>query len=96
MLADLAIIMIVLSPAYLFKPKKQIIYLLTISIVLTAVCVINSIYFTYYSSFASISLLSTSLQVVDVADAVTENVMQLRDFLYIWQPLLILFVHFNF
>lgn len=94
-LADLGIILVILSPAYLLKPKKQIIYLTSISLIMTAICIINSIYFTYYSSFASISLLSTSLQVVDVADAVTENVMQLRDFIYLWQPLLVLFVHFN-
>jgi phosphoglycerol transferase MdoB-like AlkP superfamily enzyme len=94
-LADLAVILLLLSPAYLFKPKKQVIYLTTMSIFMTIVCIINSIYFTYYSSFASISLLSTSLQVVNVADAVTESVMQLRDFIYLWQPLLVIFVHFN-
>ncbi|MDD4298355.1 MAG: LTA synthase family protein [Bacilli bacterium] len=95
MLADLAIILILLSFAYLIKPKKQIVYLTTVSIIMTAICVINSIYFTYYSSFASVSLLSTSLQVVSVADAVTESIMQPRDFIYVWQPLVLLFVHFN-
>lgn len=94
-LADLSIIIIILSPVYLLKPRKQIIYLSIISIFMTAICIINSIYFTYYSSFASISLLSTSLQVVNVTDAVTKNVMQLRDFIYIWQPIILLVVHFN-
>lgn len=94
-LADAAVILLLLCPAYLFKPKKQVIYLMAFSILMTAICIINSIYFTYYSSFASISLISTSLQVVDVADAVTENVMQLRDFMYLWQPLVVLFVHFS-
>lgn len=94
-LADLGLILILLSPAYLLKPKKQIVYLMTLSVIMTAICIINSIYFTYYSSFASFSLLSTSLQVVDVADAVTTNVMQLRDFIYLWQPLLVIFVHLN-
>lgn len=95
LLADLGIILILLCPAYLIKPKKQIIYFTVASIFMTVICVINSIYFTYYASFASVSLLSTSLQVIDVADAVTKNVMQLRDFIYIWQPLMLLFVHFN-
>jgi phosphoglycerol transferase MdoB-like AlkP superfamily enzyme len=94
-LADTAVVLLLLCPAYLLKPKKQIIYFTTFSILMTAICIINSIYFTYYSSFASVSLLSTSLQVVDVADAVTKNVMQLRDFIYLWQPLFILFVHLN-
>lgn len=93
-LGDLAVLLIVLSPAYLFKPKKRIIYLSIISIIFTAVCIINSIYYTYYSSFASVSLLSASLQVVDVADAVTKNVMQLRDFIYVWQPLFVMLLYF--
>lgn len=94
-LADLGVILLALSPAYLLKPKKQIIYFMTASIFMTAICTINSIYFTYYASFASISLISTSLQIVDVADAVTENIMQLRDFIYLWQPLVVFFVHLN-
>ena len=94
-LADFAIILVLLCPAYLLKPKKQIIYFITVSIIMTAICIINSIYFNYYSSFASVSLISTSLQVVNVADAVTENLMQIRDFVYLWQPIVVLFVHFN-
>jgi phosphoglycerol transferase MdoB-like AlkP superfamily enzyme len=94
-IADLAVILLILCPAYLIKPKKQIIYFMSISILMSAICIINSIYFTYYSSFASVSLLSTSLQVVSVADAVTENVMELSDFIFVWQPLVILFVHFS-
>lgn len=89
-LGDLAVLLLVLAPAYFIKPRKRIIYYSIASILLTAVCIINSIYYTYYSSFASVSLLSASLQVVDVADAVTKNVMQLRDFIYIWQPLFVI------
>jgi phosphoglycerol transferase MdoB-like AlkP superfamily enzyme len=94
-IADLAVILLLLSPSYLIKPRKQIIYLMMTSIIMSFICVINSIYFTYYSSFASVSLLSTSLQVVSVADAVTENVMELSDFIFVWQPLVVLFVHFS-
>ncbi len=44
-------------------------------------CVINSMYYTNYLSFASFSLLETSLQIVDVSDAVVQNVMELKRFL---------------
>jgi phosphoglycerol transferase MdoB-like AlkP superfamily enzyme len=94
-IADLSVILIILCLSYLIKPRKRIIYYMTLSVLLSTICVINSIYFTYYSSFASVSLLSTSLQLVTVSDAVTENVMKISDFIYIWQPLLVLFVHFN-
>lgn len=94
-ISDLCIILFILSFAYLLKPKKQIVYFMTVSIIFTAICVINSIYFTYYASFASVSLISVSMQVVDVADAVTESVVETKDFIYLWQPLLILFLHYN-
>jgi phosphoglycerol transferase MdoB-like AlkP superfamily enzyme len=94
-IADLAVILLILCLAYLIKPKKQIIYFMSISILMSAICVINSIYFTYYSSFASVSLLSTSLQVTSVADAVTENIMELSDFIFVWQPIVVLFVHLS-
>ena len=52
-------------------------------------------YYTNYLSFASVSLLATSFQIIDVADAVYENVMEIKDFCYIWQIFAILFVYFN-
>ena len=55
-------------------------------------CIIHSIYYTYYDSFASISLLATSTFVVDVGDAVVEKVMRIQDFIYLWQPIFIFYV----
>lgn len=95
LLADLAIVLILASFGYLFKPRKQFIYFFILSCFLTAVCIINSVYYTFYSSFASFSLLATSLQVVNVGDAVVKNVLQLKDFTYLFQPVLLLFVHFS-
>lgn len=46
-------------------------------------------------SFASLSLLTTSLQVVGVGDAVTQNVLQIKDFLFLWQPFALWLIHKN-
>lgn len=93
LLGSLSFILLILAPSYLFKPKNQIFYLLIFSILLTAICIVNSIYYNYYLSFASFSLLKTSLQVIDVADAVTKNAMELKDFFFVWQPIVILFLY---
>ena len=69
-LADLAVVVMVGAFGYFFKPKNQFKYFATCSIFFTVLCVINSMYYTNYLSFASLSLLQTSLQIVDVADAV--------------------------
>jgi len=92
-LADLAILILISAPLFLMKPKKRIRYILVFSIVLTAICVINAIYYTYYTSFASVSLLATTSQVVDVGDAVLQDVLELHHLLYLWQPIFIYYIH---
>lgn len=92
-LADFAMILLFGSFVYLFKPKNRFKYLMIISIVFTLICIINSLYYTYYMSFASFSLIAVSLSVIDVGDAVVENVLQVKDFLFLWQPIALIIVH---
>jgi lipoteichoic acid synthase len=92
-IADIAIIIIIGSFGYYIKPKHQFKYFFTWSIFFTTLCITNSMYYTNYLSFASVSLLATSMQIIDVSDAVLENVIQYKDFIYLWQVVAILFVH---
>lgn len=92
-LADGAMVILVGSFGYLIKPKKRFIYYLIWSIIYSAICIINSMYYTNYLSFSSISLLATSFLIVDVGDAIVENVMEIKDFCYLWQVLIIILVH---
>ena len=92
-IADLAIILIIGAFGYFIKPKHQFKYFFTWSVVFTILCVVNSMYYTNYISFVSFSLLETSLQLVDVGDAVVNNVMEIKDFAYIWQIVAMLFVN---
>ena len=92
-IADMAIVIIVGAFGYLLKPKRRIIYYLICGFINTAICVINSMYYTNYLSYASISLIATSFLIVDVGDAVVENVMELKDFCYIWEVIILLLVH---
>lgn len=92
-LADLAIILLFGSFVYLFKTKKQFTYLMVMSFIFTLICIINSLYYTYYMSFASFSLIAISLTVVDVGDAVVKNVLQIRDFIFLWQLIFMLIYH---
>lgn len=92
-MGDLAIIVIVGSFGYLFKPKNRFNYYLIANIFFSAICMINSIYFTFYSSFASVSMLSLTQYIGDVGDAVVENVLQLKDLVYIIGPITLIIVH---
>lgn len=92
-IADTAVVLIIGAFGYFIKPKHQFKYFFTWGIVFTVLCIVNSMYYTNYLSFASFSLLETSLQVVDVGDAVVENVMELKDFSYLWQIFALVFVN---
>ena len=54
-LFDLIVILIVGSFGYLFKPTKQYKYFLTVSIIFTLICVINSIYYMFYTNYVTVS-----------------------------------------
>lgn len=81
--ADFAVAIIIGSFSYLFKGKKRYIYLLVWTVIFTAICTINSAYYTFYTSFASVSMVSLTQYIGEVGDAVVENVLQLKDLLYI-------------
>lgn len=93
-LADLAIVLILGSFVYLFKAKKQFTYLMVVSVIFNIICIVNSLYYTYFMSFASFSLIAVSLTVIDVGDAVVKNVLQFKDFMFLWQLVFIVAYHF--
>lgn len=68
---------------------------MTITIVLTLICLINSVYYHYYSSFATVTLISNLVYAKDVGNAIFENVLKPVDFIYLWAPIAIyLLYHF--
>lgn len=89
LLMDLFFLIIISLLSILFKRKNRGKFLITISVVLTLVCIINSVYYHYYSSYASISMLATAVFAKDVGDAIIENVLKPIDLIYIWQIIFI-------
>lgn len=97
LIADLAVVVLLGSFGFLFKKNRnQIIYLSVLTFILTFLCTVNSIYYTYYTSFASFSMLSLTQFIAPVGDAVVENVLQIKDLVYLI-PLIIfyIFIFFN-
>ena len=92
-LADCIVVLIIGAFGYFFKPKNQFKYYICWTIFFSVLCIVHSMYYTNYLSFASFSLLATSFQIVDVGDAVVQNVMELKDFSYLWSIFVVIFVH---
>ncbi len=94
-LADLSIVIILGSFGFLMKSKARYRYLMVLTIIFTAACMINSIYYTFYTSFASFSMLSLTQFLGSVGDAVVENVLQPKDLVYLYAPIVFLLVGFK-
>ena len=92
-MGDLAVIIIAGSFGYLFKHKSRFTYFMSLTVFLSAICMINSIYYTFYSSFASVSMISLTQYVGAVGDAVVENVIQLKDLIYVIGPIVMVIVN---
>ena len=94
-LADLAVILTIGGLNFLFKDKNRFFYLLIASIILSLICMINAIYYTFYTSYVSVSLIGTLEYLFQVGDAVTKNVIKVYDFIYILAPITLILVHIS-
>lgn len=94
-LADLFIAILVGSFAYFMKPKHRFKYFFLWAFIFCLINIINAVYYKNYLSFASFSLLSTVSEIAGYTDAVTENILQVKDFVYLWQLFCLVFIHFQ-
>ena len=92
-LADLVVLLVITAFGYFIKPRHQFKYLITWSAILTLICIINTVYYGNYLSFSSISLLKTATEIGGYTDAVIENILELKDFIYLIQIFALSFVH---
>lgn len=85
LMADFAMVLLLSLFSYLFKkPRGQFVYLMVMNVIFTILCAGNSIYYTNYKSFMSFSLISTASQLGGVMDAVTQNILEPKDLIFLW------------
>lgn len=84
LLFNIGYVLIMGSFSFLIKKNRNIYYWIT-SFYMVACCVVNIIYYNYYSSFVSVSLLATSVFVKDVGDAVMDMAIRPTDWIYLWE-----------
>lgn len=91
-ICDLALLIIIGAFGYFIKPKKQFQYYFIWILIITLMCIINSVYYVFYTSFASFSLLAELGLVGEVGDSVVEK-FRIIDFIYVVFPILFYFIH---
>ena len=89
---DLAIVLIFGSFGYLIKPKNQFKYYFTILLIFTIMEIVNSIYFTFYYSFASFGELAAAGQTESVMGSIFDK-LKITDVMYIIFPIVFYYIH---
>ncbi len=92
-LADIAVILFIGLFGYFIKPKKRFVYYMIWISLFSILSMANSIYYTNYKSFISVSLLSTASQLGGVFDAVTENILEAKDLVFLISILIYIAVY---
>ena len=92
LICDLALIVIIGSFGYFIKPKKQFNYYFIWLSIITLMCIVNSIYYIFYTSFASFSLLAELGLVAEVGDSLVEK-FRIIDFIYLLFLLIYYLIH---
>jgi len=93
-IVDLAIVLIIGSIGYLVKPKNQYRYFFIVLVIFTIMEVVNSIYYTFYYSFASFGELATAGQTETVMGSIFEKI-KITDLIYILFPFIFYAIHKN-
>lgn len=89
---DLGLILLLGSFGYFVKPKNQFRYFFIWLIIFTVMETVNSVYYTFYASFASVAEFATLSQAETVTDSIFAQ-LRLVDFIYILQPVIFYYIH---
>lgn len=89
---DITVIMLLGSLAYFIKPKKQYILFISLLCFYTILNIVNSVYYAFFNSFASFSLLASMGQTAEVTDAVFEK-LKVINFVYLIMPIIFIFIN---
>lgn len=91
-ITDLGIILIIGSIGYFIKPKNQYKYFFTCVCIFSLIGLINSIYYVFYSSFASIGELASLSQTETVTGSIWEK-FRIHYLIFIFFPLIFNIIH---
>jgi len=85
-ITDLAFIIVFGAFGYFIKPKKQFNYYFGLILFTTFLCLVNSIYYQFYLSYVSVSLINAVSQIQGVSGAIFEK-LSILNFVYILGPI---------
>lgn len=93
LLTDFLFLLLISYIGGLIKPKNQFKYYITWGIILSLICLIHTVYYSNYISFASVSFLSTATELGGYTNALFENILEIKDFIFLFEIFALIFVN---
>ena len=90
---DLSFLLVVAYIGHFFSKRNQFKYFFIWSIILVFICTVNTIYYSNYISFTSVSFLKTATELTGYTDAVLDNILEPKQFIYIFQLVIMIFTY---
>ena len=91
-IVEFSLVIILGAFGYLIKPKNQYNYFFSLICFLATLFTVNSIYYTFYATFASAGELATVSQLETVTGSIFEKI-RIADFVYILMPIIFRAIH---
>ncbi len=91
-ITDLGLILIIGALGYFIKPKNQFRYYFFWIIFVTFICMLSSIYYRFFTSFASIGEVATIGQTETVTNSIYDR-LKFVDLMYVFVPIAFYYIH---
>ena len=92
LITDLGLILLIGSFGYFVKPKNQYRFYYALVIVISVICLISSIYYRFFTSFASIGEIATVGQTETVTGSIFDR-LSIKDGVFILIPVIFYLIH---
>lgn len=92
LITDLGLILLIGSFGYFVKPKNQYRFYYALVIVISVICLISSIYYRFFTSFASIGEIATAGQTETVTGSIFDR-LSIKDGVFILIPVIFYLIH---
>lgn len=91
-ITDFGLILIIGGLGYFVKPRNQFRYYFIWNIIITSMCLISSVYYRFFTSFASIGELATAGQTETVTGSIIDR-LSILDGIFILVPIIFYLIH---
>ena len=96
LLTDLSFLILISYLGHFFSKKNRYRYFIAWSVILTFICIVNTIYYGNYISFTSISFLKTATELTGYTGDVVGNILETKQFIYIFQIVIMTFAYIKY